>query len=730
MYRVRIKKLPNKAMGGVKTGQQTSTGALSIQPTALGGSDIDQYIGEKESEVTKTIQPVPRDKANVEVEKNEVIAGDLNGDGMLETAVAGGKRHYAGGTPLNLPDDTFIYSDTKSMKIKDPDFLAKFGKTSGSYTPAQLAKQYDVNKYRKILQDPNTDTIARKTAELMIRNYTMKLGGLALAQESKKGFPQGIPMIANPFLKANGISEEQIMPKYQPKFSQQEEEYSEEDMGEPQEEVAYDESMPTQMPNGEPIAMTPEMMQQAPMAAYGMEMGGYSMPYTPDYAYGGFLRKAVEGEEVEGVDPYEQAKTKQGNVTPTGQSNKFSTRKEQIGDYLGTWEQYIPGISELNEGQAQAAIYDWSLKNNSDAIKQMWKTYGLTAKGMKSSQLKKLSKNQTGQFDEEQLNDPAVLAQLKQAYVDNYFGARQLDPLKKKEEPKKEEPKKKEVVAKKDEYIETTERPDLETLQIEPPATVTTPEWTTPDLINFYGAMGDKYKVRTDYPWAAPVDLVTPEVDYLDPTRDLAAQSEQANIAMQNLAQFTGPQQASARAAMIQGQGARQASDILSRYNNANVGISNQFYAQKANVENQERLQNQAIAKGLWDDTNRALANRRKEKEARDQVARMAFTTGIKNAGDLALINATSDQYDIDPRTGTAVFQRGKDLQPTQARTFDTYVQYYRSQGADFKEAIQAAKIAMGSGTGSPLDVEALLAGYKDGGMYVMGANVFPFMFY
>jgi len=730
MYRVRIKKLPNKAMGGVKTGQQTSTGALSIQPTALGGSDIDQYIGEKESEVTKTIQPVPRDKANVEVEKGEVIAGDLNGDGMLETAVAGGKRHYAGGTPLNLPDDTFIYSDTKSMKIKDPNFLAKFGKTTGSYTPAQLAKQYDVNKYRKILQDPNSDSIARKTAELMIRNYTMKLGALALAQESKKGFPQGVPMIANPYLQANGVSEEQIMPKYQSRFAEQSEEMeSAEDMGEPQEEVAYDESMPTQMPNGEPIAMTPEMMQQQPMAAYGMEMGGYSMPFYPDYGYGGSLRRAAEGEEVEGVDPYEQAKTKQGNVTPTGKSNKWSARSENLDQFLTKWEKYIPGIKNMEEAQAQAAIYDWTLKNDPDQVKSMWKNYGLTAKGMKSSNLKKLSKNSSGQFDDSQLSNDA-LAKLKEAYVDGMFGIRQLDPKVKAEEPKKEEPKKKEVTKEEDEYIETTERPDLETLPMTPPPTVTTPEWTTPDLVNFYGAMGDKYKLRTDYPWAAPVDLVTPEVDYLDPTRDLAAQSEQANIAMQNLAQFTGPQQASARAAMIQGQGARQASDILSRYNNANVGIANQFYAQKANVENQERLQNQAIAKGLWDDTNRALASKRREKEARDQVARMAFTTGIKNAGDLALINATSDQYDIDPRTGTVVFQGGKDLQPSQARTFDTYLQYYRSQGFGPKEAIQAAKIAMGSGTGSPLDVEALLAGYKDGGVYVMGSNVFPFMFY
>ena len=44
-HRVKIKKLPNKAFGGTKTGQQTADGALAIQPTAMGDADIDQYIG-------------------------------------------------------------------------------------------------------------------------------------------------------------------------------------------------------------------------------------------------------------------------------------------------------------------------------------------------------------------------------------------------------------------------------------------------------------------------------------------------------------------------------------------------------------------------------------------------------------------------------------------------------------------------------------------------------------
>ena len=52
-----------------------------------------------------------------------------------------------------------------------------------------------------------------KTAELMIKKYVIKLGCLALAQEAKKGYPQGIPAVARPCLESKGITEADILPK-------------------------------------------------------------------------------------------------------------------------------------------------------------------------------------------------------------------------------------------------------------------------------------------------------------------------------------------------------------------------------------------------------------------------------------------------------------------------------------------------------------------------------------
>ena len=698
-YKVKITKLPTARQGrSIKTGQQAADGSLAIQPTALGGADIDQYMGEKPIRATNTIQPVPREEANVEVERGEVVTGDLNGDGMVESVVAGGKRHSEGGTPLDLPDDTFIYSDTRSMRINDKDILAKYGKSSGSYTPAQLAKQYDVSKYRAILQDPNSDAIDRKTAELMLRNYNMKLGSLALAQEAKKGFPQGIPAIAEPYMQANKISPEDIMPDYQPRFAQEEQEV---------EDAEYEE-MPMEMPSGEQIAMSPEMMEQ---------------PMPSEFAYGGYIPQAQNGLIIK---PYEEARTPEGNVTPTGKQNKFSQRKQQVKDYLSTWEEFIPGVSKLSEGQAQAVIYDWNLKNNPDAIRNMWRTYGLTAKGMKSKNLRGLSKDAKGQFEDELLSDEGVLAKLKDAYVDNYFGVRQLDP--KKKEEKKEEAKKTVETVVEEEVEEDVTRPGLNQVNVPPPAGISPAAWTAPDLRNYFGAYKDKASLRKYFPWAASVDLEEPLPVYYDPTRELAQQSEQVNMITQGLGQFAGPQALSSRASQVQATGAKQAADTLARYNNLNVGLANQFEQLQSNVRNQERMMNQGIAKELYDKntiTNQSFDN---AKRSADANIRQAFATGWKNASDISMVNATSEQYEVDPRTGTVYFQRGKDIRPERAASFDRILQGYIRQGFDPKDAIAAAKVASGDSTG--YSGPALASNYKDGGMYVMGSNVFPFMFY
>ena len=284
----KLKKLPR-----ARTGYQIQ-GSLANDVPAFGGADYNAYIGKPSLRVRNSMGAVPREEANIEAEGGETLVGDIDGSTFPSFYNIKGPRHSSGGVPMNLPDDTFIFSDTQSMKITDPEILKMFGKTpkKGGYTPAELSKTYDINKYRKLLQDPESNKMEKKTAEMMIKNYVMKLGALALAQESKKGFPQGIPVIAKPYMEANGISEEDLMPE----IAEEEQQMMPEE-GMPQEEMMQEEmqeqEMPQQMPSGEPIAqpsmedqmmsaqqMSPEEMQQAPMAMYGMSVGGYEMPFA------------------------------------------------------------------------------------------------------------------------------------------------------------------------------------------------------------------------------------------------------------------------------------------------------------------------------------------------------------------------------------------------------------------------------------------------------------------
>jgi hypothetical protein len=212
MARVRIKKLP-KALSGLEIKMQPGLyGTNGNRQFTLSTQVNSQKFAQQPTEVRNTLQPVPRDEANLEAERGETAV--VNIDGIPAHFKIGGKRHSQGGTPLNLPDNSFIFSDTAKMKIKDPNILAQFGMSTkkGGYTPAEIAKKYDINSYRKILADPNTEDVERKTAEMMISNYNLKLAKLGLAQESMKGFPQGIPVMAMPYVMANNINPADYFP--------------------------------------------------------------------------------------------------------------------------------------------------------------------------------------------------------------------------------------------------------------------------------------------------------------------------------------------------------------------------------------------------------------------------------------------------------------------------------------------------------------------------------------
>lgn len=217
MRRVKIIRLPNKAHGG-----PTGGAADGIRRFLEGKKNYDRGLNqfaEPDFEVNKTISGVPREEANIEAEGGEtaIVPGSA---GIPESYKITGPRHSGNGVPLNLAPDSFIFSDNKKgMKIKDRDMLAEFGmsvpkkgRVKGK-TPAEISRKFDLNDYKKTLMDPNSDKLERETAELMIKNYNMKLGKLALVQESMKGYPQSIPAISMPYLQSVGVDPNQVSPQ-------------------------------------------------------------------------------------------------------------------------------------------------------------------------------------------------------------------------------------------------------------------------------------------------------------------------------------------------------------------------------------------------------------------------------------------------------------------------------------------------------------------------------------
>ena len=150
--------------------------------------------------ITSNIKPLPKDqlhKANAEVEKNEYLFSPET----LSLHKALGKRHSKGGTPVNIPENTFIFSDFKDLAFDKNDkerFEFKLGgRKMKNNTPAKvLEKNIDVkhhNKMINILNSDNQDDIAKNTAQLMLQKNLNTIGKVAYVQEGRKGFPQGVP---------------------------------------------------------------------------------------------------------------------------------------------------------------------------------------------------------------------------------------------------------------------------------------------------------------------------------------------------------------------------------------------------------------------------------------------------------------------------------------------------------------------------------------------------------
>lgn len=154
-------------------------------------------------------------------------------------------------------------------------------------------------------------------------------------------------------------------------------------------------------------------MQMNDLIKAGKEIGEGVLPEQM-MAWGGMIPKFNPG----GIVEYTGGKSK----TPTGKSNKYNKDKS----YLTQWKNAIENIENLSNEEAQGLIYDYTLKTNPEEVKNMWSNYGLTLKGRKSPILSK--KYPEGKVDASKLTE-SDLKELREAYIDGFFGARQLNPV-------------------------------------------------------------------------------------------------------------------------------------------------------------------------------------------------------------------------------------------------------------------------------------------------------------
>jgi len=177
-------------------------------------------------------------------------------------------------------------------------------------------------------------------------------------------------------------------------------------------------------------------------------------------------------------------------------------------------------------------------------------------------------------------------------------------------------------------------------------------EWWLQDTIKTTGAFGDLMGVKKYMPWSPAGELQKPRPAFLDPTRELAANAEQANIQTQGMAQFAGPQALSARSASVQGQAAKNAADILSKYNNANVNIANQFELKGTDIANQESMLKQANAQRLYDQNTVANQQFDNAKLAMRNNLRNYYTNAITNRWQTDALNQMYPNYKVSPGVG------------------------------------------------------------------------------
>lgn len=726
MYRIRIRKAPVMQEGGNAMGSQSGFG-LHLPAAGITGNSSPGVEGKA---VRSLLPPVDRSVANIEAEKGETVWGDFDGDNFAEHYKIGGERHSNGGTPLQVPEGSFVFSDTKKLKIGGP-VLKEFGKSPDNkkkYTFAQLAKQYDLNPFKVLLEDEQSDRIDKNTAQLMLGNYQRKLAKLALLQEGMKGFPQGIPSIATPLLgngEATGMPQASTGGLVKAQAGRWVQPASNLGPGYP----PVNPFSPWLVPQPAPAPVNPQ--------PWGLSPGpGNNNNSDPQYwvrthdgnssaseSRGSFsplnqynLYPNHEPEPDANINPayFPNAGRIPNNVRKDAKSLDGKRGQAATGDKRSR-RLYEYGFNPITDGNTvypgylskdQNADVPWTQHLRADG------TYGAHDWDMNDFfQRHPWVKQEHPGFDSRNENDvkwfqSAYNNRYRDIWGYNYFNGKGHMKVDGKfgqgtystpaitedaaPPPGGGQDKTKEEEKKQDNSI----HPDSFDPSRQPGQNEWMPWWAQ-DQINYGAAYRNRHGLHKYMPTYVSPDAVLPNAVYYDPTRALA--SNQEAMAAQNMLNglYAGAQRLRAVGSNIQGQGAGLAANILGDYNNRNVGVANQLAGIRAEIRNNIGLQKtKAIEDFLAKNT---IANQQYDNAVRlaDNDVRTNLLSGITNAQKTYWLNRLNPYYNINPESGALYFKRGKSLNqgsPSSAAAGDSLA-LYKANVDKFKKAFPDADI-------------------------------------
>lgn len=208
MRKVTIKRAPQMRTGG-------STYPNIFMQTAPWS--VHNTTGEPATEVRGTVERDDKNP-NIEAEGGETIL-DPNVGGLPAHFNINGPSHAEGGVPMRATEDSFIFSKFLKMPKDLAEYFGfanpKKGKSKTSkYSFADAAKRHGgvINKAREVMADPRSTKEDIDTAELNIKNAIDKLGQISLAQEASKGYEDGVPALAMPYLMRVGADPNALFP--------------------------------------------------------------------------------------------------------------------------------------------------------------------------------------------------------------------------------------------------------------------------------------------------------------------------------------------------------------------------------------------------------------------------------------------------------------------------------------------------------------------------------------